>query len=165
MTQNVKSKDKNMEAVFELEETKKKKGVRSRNHAYLQYRLILEISYLNKYQTIPEVSLLINGKEKIPDLAFYKNFEFRPNNDEVRLTDLPLGVVEILSPKQHISELSIKSKIYLDAGIKSYWLVVPDLKSIYVYNSAGEYEGFVNKGILKDRELDIELDLEKLFGQ
>ncbi len=76
---------------------------------------------------------------------------------------MPLGVVEILSPTQKLVELVTKSNLYFKAGIQSYWLVLPELESIYVYSSKGKKRVFTIDNLLKDTNLDIELEVAKLF--
>jgi Uma2 family endonuclease len=59
---------------------------------------------------------------------------------------MPLGVVEIMSPTQTITELIVKSHAFFDAGVQSYWLVIPSLKTIYVFSDKGEYEVYAKTG-------------------
>ena len=48
---------------------------------------------------------------------------------------------------------------------KSYWLVLPEVKTIFVYHAANEYEVYAKTGILKDIQLDIELDIAQIFAE
>ncbi len=146
-------------------EIERGKPMPSRNHAYIQSKIIklLDRKYADRYEGISELSLLVQGKERVPDILIYKNFEFRPGNDEAKVSEMPLAVVEILSPTQHLGDLIAKSYLYFEAGVKSYWLVLPDLTTIYIFSAPNEYEAFVKKGILKDMQLDIELNLEDVF--
>ena len=156
-----------MLAIIETQEEikRRKKGMGSKNHSGLQYRIIAQIvlKYNGVYEAIPELSLDIEGKEKVPDLSFYKEFNINPENDVIKMKEMPLGVVEILSPTQSLMELVTKANVYFDAGISSYWLVAPEVQSIYVYSGKGEREVFTHKDTLVDKKLDIELDLAKVF--
>jgi Uma2 family endonuclease len=89
--------------------------------------------------------------------------ELTPGDDELRMTNMPLGVVEILSPTQSLTELITKSTEYFKAGVKSYWLALPDLKSIYVFSAPNEYEVFSKEELLMDVQLGIELPLKEIF--
>ena len=156
--------------VLEIKETdeqikKRKKAMGSKNHSVLQFNIIAQmvLQYKGIYKIIPELSLIINGKEKIPDLSFYKNIRSTPGNDVLKMTELPFGVVEILSPTQSLNELVVKATEYFDAGIGSYWLVAPEVETIYVYSKKGEREVYSKKDILIDKQLDIELDLSTVF--
>ena len=167
--EQIKRRKKNI-AIANISETdeqikRRKKSMGSKNHSILQYNLILQLGfkYHKTFQFIPELSIDIDGFEKIPDLAIYKDLEITPEADEIRVKKLPLGVVEILSPTQSLTELIVKSHTYFDGGISSYWLVIPTLKSIYVYSAKGEHKVYTNENILKDTVLNIELDLSKVF--
>ncbi len=146
-------------------EIERGKPMPSRNHAYIQHRIgkLIDRKYEDTFIPLPELSLDLGGKTRVPDLAIYKEFDFSPGSDEVSVTEMPLGVIEILSPKQHIADLIIKSNDYFDAGVQSYWLVLPDLKTIYVYSDKNEYEVYAKTMLLKDEKLGIELDLGLVF--
>ena len=156
-----------MEAVIEKSqyEIERGKPMPSKNHAYIQSKIIKVIfkKYDDDFEVLSELSLNINGRDKIPDLAIYKEIDYTPGEDEIRVSQLPLAVVEILSPKQTITDLIIKSNDYFEAGVQSYWLVLPDLKTIYVYSAKGEYEVYAKTDLLKDLKLGIELDLGEVF--
>jgi Uma2 family endonuclease len=151
-----------VQSEYELE---RGKPVPSKNHAIVQGNIyfLLRQKYESTYRFVTEVSILMHEKERIPDLAIYEQLEFTPGNDEVRLETPPLAAVEILSPTQSLADLIAKSYRYFEAGVKSYWLVLPDLTSIYVFSAPNEYEVFAKKGTLKDTQLNIELDLEAIF--
>lgn len=156
-----------MQAILDTDEEikRRKKGIGSKHHSIIQENLIIQIAfkYFGIYRAIPELSLEFNGKEKVPDLSIYKRDEISFGEDEIRMKNLPLGVVEILSPKQALSDLVDKSNIYFDAGIASYWLVVPPLQSIYVYSAKKTFKVYTKENSLIDKQLDIEIDLSKIF--
>jgi Uma2 family endonuclease len=68
-----------------------------------------------------------------------------------------------LSPTQNINELIDKSAIYFQNGVKSYWLVVPVLKTIFVFSSLDDYAAYLKDDVLIDDVLGIELDLKLIF--
>lgn len=148
-------------------EIERGKPIPSKNHSYIQHRIgkLIDRKYLDEFVPLPELSLDLGKTERIPDLAIYKEIDFTPGADEIRVSKMPLGVVEILSPKQHIADLIIKSNDYFDAGILSYWLILPDLKTVYVYSGKNEYEVYAKADLLIDAKLGIELDLGLLFKE
>jgi Uma2 family endonuclease len=83
--------------------------------------------------------------------------------DEVRLTTPPLGVIEILSPTQSLQELTTKIGQYFAKGVQSCWLVLPTLKSIYVYQDSQTFQPYTAQDILIDKQLNIELTLAAIF--
>ena len=156
-----------MQAILETDEAikRRKKGTGSKHHSLIQLAIITQmvLKYSNTYKSIPELSLDLNGKEKIPDLSIYQADSISFGEDEIRMTNLPLCAVEILSPKQALSDLVDKSNVYFDAGISSYWLVVPSLQSIYVYSAKKTFKVYTRETTLVDTLLNIEFGLEKIF--
>jgi Uma2 family endonuclease len=146
-------------------EIERGKPMPSKNHAFVQGNLYFHLrSMFEQFQILTEVSLQLGSSEKVPDLAIFENIEFTPGNDEIRVEQSPLAVIEILSPKQNLGDLLAKAHTYFENGIGSYWLVLPDLKSIYVFKSPQDYVVFLKREILQDEILGIELELKKIFG-
>ncbi|MCW5924226.1 MAG: Uma2 family endonuclease [Saprospiraceae bacterium] len=146
-------------------EIERGKPMPDKNHAFVQARLLLntQVKYEGTYTILPELTLGLPIRERVPDLAIYPPMDFVPGDNEIRMTEIPLGVVEILFAKQDLSELMVKRAEYFSAGVKSYWLALPDLKTIYVFYSPEDYNIYSGKDILKDKKLDIELDLGEIF--
>lgn len=147
---------------YELE---RDKPMPSKNHSIVQTNLVILFGtkYQGKYRALSEVSIVVSTREKVPDVAIYSNMEFTPGEDETRLETPPLGVIEILSPSQSLTELITKSAAYFEAGVLSYWLVLPDLRSIYVFSAPGEYQLFAKEDKLEDPRLEVELELKEIF--
>ena len=73
---------------------------------------------------------------------------------------MPLLAIEILSPTQNMNELFDKSKVYLQAGIQSVWIVQPFAHTISVV--APEGVTLHHEGILTD-STGITLDMASVF--
>jgi len=147
-------------------ESRRGKPAPSKNHAIIQRNLLFMMSLqLKGKDVLPELSLSIDGKERIPDLSIYPTLSFMPFADETKVSQPPLTTIEILSSTQKISDLTAKSGEYFDFGVQSYWLVIPELRSIYVFNSPDKHTVFANEEILSDPTLGIELDLKRVFGE
>ncbi len=54
-------------------------------------------------------------------------------------------VVEVLSPSTHQRDRELKAKLYAQYGVREYWLVDPDTRSIEVMGL--EAEGFSSRGV------------------
>lgn len=136
-----------------------------KNHAIVQGKLIfhLLLNYQEKYSVLSEINLDLPVRERVPDLAIYPPIAFDPDNNEVRMTVPPLCAVEILSEMQSPYELMKKRSEYFLAGVKSYWMVLPGLRTVYVFRSPEDYDIFSHRDRLVDRVLDIELDLGEIF--
>lgn len=147
-------------------EVERGKPMPSLNHSFIQYRIgkLIDKKYEGKFFPLPELSLAIDDTPKIPDLAIYDRLAIDLAFDKTKFAEMPLCVVEILSPKQNIGDLIAKSYAYFDAGVLSYWLVIPELRTIYVFSAKGEYEVYAKADLLKDTKARIELDLEQVFS-
>jgi Uma2 family endonuclease len=145
-------------------EIESRKPIPSKHHAIVQASIggLLFSKYPN-YWTLPELSISFNGEAKVPDLAIYDKENFESEIEEIRTNQIPLGAIEILSPTQNINELIDKSEIYFQSGVKSYWLVVPVLKTIFVFSSLDDYAAYLKDDVLVDDVLGIELDLKLIF--
>lgn len=133
------------------------------NHSYVQTMLGSLLVTLKQYTVYSELSIEINGKEYIPDICLYSKREFDPLNDIIRMTEMPLLAIEILSPTQLIQELVDKIKIYLNAGVQSCWLVMPTTCTITVYHNLKNFESY-SKGQVVDDKLNISLPLNEIFS-
>jgi Uma2 family endonuclease len=77
-------------------------------------------------------------------------------------------VIEILSPSNNKKELKYKYEIYEEAGVKEYWVVIPDEKAFLIYTLIdGKYQPsrlMVSGDIITSSVLDgFQLDLSMLF--
>jgi Uma2 family endonuclease len=72
------------------------------NHSYIQVKLASLLNNLTQYSVFSELTLDIDGKEYVPDLCIYPQRKFDPLNDLIRIKEIPLLILEILSPTQLI---------------------------------------------------------------
>jgi Uma2 family endonuclease len=149
---------------YELE---RGKPIPSKAHAFIQSNLIfwLRTQHGNRFTVLPELNLqLPEGRYVVPDLAVFPPMKIDVLNDEIRVTEVPLAVVEILSPQQPLPDVTLKSEIYFELGVQSYWLVIPPLRSVYVFDSPRNSNAFVNDEVLRDPHLQVEIPLSEIFG-
>ena len=143
-----------MEAVSEKSnyEIERGKPMPGKNHSLIQRNIIvtLVINYGKDYEVMPEIKIKGQSTDLVPDVALYQQVAFTPGNDEIKMTTPPLCAIEILSPKQSLSDLITKANSYFALGAMSCWLVIPDLSSIYVFKKPMDFEIFSKKDILKD---------------
>ncbi|MCB1920549.1 MAG: Uma2 family endonuclease [Candidatus Competibacteraceae bacterium] len=80
----------------------------------------------------------------------------------MKADERPLMVVEILSPKQGVNEVTEKIEVYLRAGIKSCWMVIPPVKTIVIFHDINK-PVFYSSGTLTDWILNMEIPVEEIF--
>ena len=145
-------------------ELDRNKPMPSKNHALVQSRFVgqLDANYSEQYNVLTEIKLDTPPKDVVPDIAIYPRFAFDPLHDEVKMTEMPLCAVEILSPSQTNDELIEKVVKYFSLGVKSCWLVIPTFQIVSVFSDASTQRTFF-KGELHDEVLNIKIDLDKVF--
>jgi Uma2 family endonuclease len=138
----------------------------SRNHSYVQANLIVALDKLEHFAVYSELSLEINGLEYNPDVCIYDLNQGVESflDDIIRMQDMPLLAIEILSPRQFSQIIIDKFKAYFKAGIQSCWLVIPNAKTILVYNDLETIIPF-SSGILTDPKLQISIPLQTIFRE
>ena len=154
-----------MGAVTELSDYELDRGkpIPSKNHAIIQGNLVfaLSISCQERYRILPEVKLNTPPNDLVPDIAIYPLLAFDSLHDEVKMGEMPLGVIEIISLAGG-QELVNKLSRYFDLGVKSCWLVQPTFRIITVFSDKNTFKTFI-EGELRDELLDIRLDLKRIF--
>lgn len=145
---------------YELE---RGKPLPSKNHGIVQFNLSLAFGrYAEKYTFIPELSLELGGEPIVPDMSVFPKLEVDWRNDEVKLTDPPLLVVEILSPTQSLDTLVKKAGTYFEAGVRSCWIVQPVLETIVVL-VPGNRPVYFTSGEVVDPATGIAVRVEEIF--
>jgi Uma2 family endonuclease len=146
-------------------QTERGKPLPNFHHGIIQSSLgfQLNLNYRKRFRIASELHVDLLVRERVPDLAIYESTPFDPDDNPLVMS-APLGAIEILSEMQSISVLKKKSKEYFNADTRSYWLVLPSFQSIYVFSSPNDYEIYRHTDILKDKILDIELDLSEVFS-
>ncbi len=151
-------------AVLELEEFQTE-DIMSLNHSRIINRLCVALDkYDAKFDTFPELELeLITGKCK-PDICIYPNLPVDWYNDTIYYTDSPLVAVEILSPKQALTDLTDKAfKQYFPAGVEVVWIIVPLFRTIQILLPNGDLQTISGNEVMKDLTTNIEIDLKSIF--
>ena len=145
-------------------EEERGKPMPSLNHAKLQRNLLFSLArYAEQYELLPEIAVKIGDWGAVPDIGIFLLQSTDFQHDTIKMDTCPLCAIEILSPTQNLSDLTEKSEEYFLKGAKSYWLVLPQLQNIYVFNDLFSYTIFQKNDILKDEAMGIEIDLKKIF--
>lgn len=134
-------------------------------HGAIQANLTFEIklNYGKQFRIASEVTLDTQPDGSTPDLVLYPAGPLDFKNNPARRTDAPLLTIEIQSPSQSTKNMVDKLEPYFYLGVKSSWVVVPELRAILVYDTPFSYTFFHDKEIVKDAVMNIEIDLQKVF--
>lgn len=106
------------------------------------------------------------SKIVIPDLSVICN---QDGFTDTRYVGVPDLIMEILSPSNQSHDLVTKLNLYMNYGVKEYWMVNPILNAITVYalNDEGMYEQHdlkTEKGKISSKLfLELTVALEEIF--
>lgn len=134
----------------------------SYNHSYLTYQLAKLIDKDDSFNVHIRITLDIQGVDYIPDIAFYQRKEIDFLHDKIKSDEIPLLIIEILSPKQALNDIIEKFEIYLQFGILSCWLVIPPTKTITIFNDIHKPISY-STGTIVDPILKKEICIENVF--
>ncbi len=136
----------------------------SLNHSRLIYRISMALSaYEDKYDVLPELEFeLAEGRLK-PDVAIVPRQHYNYQRDVLRVVQQPVTAIEIISPTQSFDALVEKIQAqYLPSGVKSAWLVLPRVASIYLFLPGQPPQAFTT-GTLHDPAAQIDVALADIF--
>jgi len=102
-----------------------------------------------------------------PDIIFISRERLEIIEEE-RIRGAPDLVVEIISPSTAYYDLRKKFKIYEKHGVKEYWIVDPEEKSVTIYeNQGGKFvlsQEVLERGKIKSKVLEnFELEVGELW--
>lgn len=154
-----------MEALsFDLTEEFHTEDIMSYNHAKLTYRLSKSFSrYDEQYDILPELEFELSHGRAKPDVAVCRLGKTDWLRDVIRPTTPPLLAVEILSPRQALSDLTDKAlDIYFPSGTHVVWVIIPHFKQVNIMTPDGQTT--ITSGIVQDENTGIELNLVDIFN-
>ena len=105
----------------------------------------------------------LNGKPVKPDVSVYPNLAEDWDTDIIFITEPPIIAIEVLSPKQAMTDITDKiNNIYFPAGVKSVWIVLPLLQSVTIAVPNMPKITF-SDGIIKDPITGLEIPINIIF--
>ena len=134
----------------------------SLNHGYFQLQIATALQKLGKYLVVTAVTVEIDETPYIPDISVYPTRPINRSHDIIKMTEMPLLAIEILSPTQGTQEILDTFEVFFKAGIRSCWLVEPAVGVVAVYSSLDNSRTF-SSGEIIDDVLDIRLPLDEVF--
>lgn len=163
-----------IEAVDDETEFEEDVDMGSFNHGYIQMRLGSLLDQTGKVTPVSELSLDLSNidltdfdllvKEEIkPDIALYERRGLSRPFDILKMKEMPLVAIEILSPRQGSYDILKKFKLYFALGVRSCWLVDPALDTVTVYRSMDQYRT-LSGGEIYDESTGIRLPIEDIFS-
>ena len=108
----------------------------SLNHSYVCTQIMKQLLQNEELQPLPELTLDID-KGLTPDISVFPKANIQPDffTDILKVQQLPLLAIEIVSSSQSIQALLDKANLLVNAGVKTAWVVEPYSRSIFVINN------------------------------
>jgi Uma2 family endonuclease len=146
-------------------EIERGKPMPSLNHGLIQgnTHFALMSRYRGKFSFPTETALDLEGWPSTPDILILPLTRLNLRADKIKLTEPPLGIIEILSPTQSLNDLVNKADQYFAAGVKSCWIIIPSMGGVAVYSTPGKYEFFNENDVAKDEVLGLEVPVAEFF--
>ena len=150
-------------------------NVGSLNHSIVQTQIAGLLLNDDRFKTMVELSLDtsqidlsqfgLKAKDELkPDICVYPKTIKRKRRDILRMSEMPLLAIEVISPSQSIDSLLTKFDAYFDLGVKSCWLVIPSVDIVDVYSQPDKHKTFdMNDTEIFDEVMDIRLPIQKIF--
>lgn len=142
------------------------------NHSTVQANITYLLKLTGNFTVSVELSLDSSSLDKsdfnvkdelIPDVCIYPKRQLVRSHDILKMEEMPLLVVEVLSYRQFQSSLIEKFKAYFALGVVSCWLVDPLTQTIHVYSSSDQWRTFTLSDHLNDKKLDIDFAVAEVF--
>ena len=158
--------------LFREEEAEEFDDMGSFNHSTVQGNLAYLLKRIGKFTVPVELSLdsssldksIYNVKDElIPDICIYTKRQLIKADDIMKMKDMPLMAVEVLSFRQFTSSLVEKFRAYFALGVQSCWLVDPVTQTVHIYSSSDQWRSFSIEDELVDGSLDIRFAVADVF--
>lgn len=143
----------------------------SHNQSLVQANLAHLLKQLGIYSVYTKLSLDASGvnvshlnhkDELIPDVCIYPKRPLSTPHDILRMTEMPLLAIEVLSPRQGTYTILQKIEAYFLLGIPSSWLVEPGTRVVHVYSDPSTRTTFSQGNVIDNRQ-NIELSIAEIF--
>lgn len=91
----------------------------------------------------PEIDIVFNDFNKeAPDLVILCDLEKYVKGEGKKIIGSPELVIEILSPSTRHNDENEKLHIYMNCGVKEYWIVDPYEETLSIYNASEDGKGY-----------------------
>lgn len=144
----------------------------SYNHSLVQGNLAYLLRKYSDYSAFIELSLDASRLDKsqfphlknelIPDVCVYPQSTVILH-DILIMKDMPLLVIEVISPRQGTLSIIEKFRAYFALGIQSCWLVDPITSVVSVHHSQQKPKTFAT-GEVVDEVAHLKIPVAEIFG-
>ncbi len=153
----------------ELSDYEKERGKPMPNmiHGLVQMRLGAQFlaQATDRFLIASELTLEILPTSSLtPDLAVLPKRALNWGREPARCKDVPISVVEIVSPSQGYQIIVDKIDLYFGHGVQSVWEVNPALKYIAIHRPGEKEVRVIQHGEASDPATGLTVRLEEVFA-
>ncbi len=155
------------EAETSAYEKERGKPMPNYSHGIVQANLIISLHTQAKgeYRIISELALeFSDGTTLTPDVVALPKRPVNWGGEPVRCKEIPQLVVEIVSPTQGYLEMNRKRLLYFRHGVRSVWIVEPDLQAVAIYHPGAGRPQIIQQGEITDPITGLTARLEDIFS-
>ena len=155
------------EATLSDYEKERGKPMPNLSHSIVQTKIAgrFDVQGEDRYLVASELTLeFADTTVLIPDISVLPKRAVDWRREPTQCRDVPLLVVEILSPRQGYQEIMDKLDVYFAHGVQSAWVVQPASQSIDIYRPGEQRPQIIQQGEAKDLVTGLSVHLEKVFA-
>lgn len=134
-------------------------------HGSAQANLLIALSmrYKKHFRFVSELTIELGDITAVPDISVYAYYPILWGEQEPAVkVEPPLLAIEIVSPSQTLTEIRDKTRKYFTQGVKSCWIVQPELQTVSVLHPSEKPRTF-DSGMVEDTAIGISIPVEEVF--
>ena len=117
----------------------------------------------DRFLVVPELTLEIApGSSLTPDLTILPKRPLHGTREPARCRDIPLLVVEIVSPSQGYAVIVEKIDAYFAHGVQSVWEINPAQHAVAIHRPGQEAPDLFQHGEAKDPATGLTIQVEEI---
>ena len=157
------------QAAVELSDYEKERGKPMPNlsHGVLEAAIAIGFgaSGSDRYRVAIELTLeFVDGLVLTPDISVLPKRPIDWGREPARCRDLPVMVVEILSPSQGYATAVEKIDAYFARGVQSVWEINPALRLVAIHRPGEQRPPVIQQGEARDPATGLSVRLEAIFS-
>ena len=152
---------------FGTYEKERGKPMPNLSHSILEPRIAsaFQSQAVGRYLVAIELTLeLADGTILTPDVTVLAKRPVHWSREPAHCRDLPILVVEIISPSQGYLSVVEKKDVYFANGVQSVWEVNPALKAVAIHRPDDSVPQLFQHGEARDPATGLTVRLEEIFA-
>ena len=133
----------------------------------LQNQFLKTASFQNGDGLLSEVECFLSkiNKVRIPDICFLTKNQIE-NCKNPSISQVPLFIIEIISPSNSSFEVEQKIRDYFTSGVKIVWIILPNHKEVKIYKSIKDIKICLDNDVCDAGDVipGFQIRVDEIFG-